>query len=110
MYYLLEDNIIIDSEKLSVKVIEYQGKQYLSRDSKNIYSLGTIKKQSENVYDLIEVGDLVGSDFDISRVVGLQSDSVVVKHDCCIYFENITTIYKPDAKGNYIKAWEKKDE
>ena len=60
------------------------------------------------MYDLIEVGDLVQTNYgSLRNVRRLQSDSVVIDHDCCIYFENIIAIYKPDEKGNYIKAWEK---
>ena len=47
MFYLLEDNRIIDSEKLSVRVNEYQGNHFLARESKNRYVLGKIKKTKQ---------------------------------------------------------------
>lgn len=125
MYYLLENNRIIRDEEIikeikktfsgdlniEIKKNELQFTYINDRGIKYIVlEPRKFKKQSENVYDLIEFGDLIESDFDIRRVVGLQSDSVVVKHDCCIYFKNILAIYKLDAQGNYIKVWEVKED
>ena len=105
MFYLLEDNTIIDDKKLNVRVNEYQGKQFLARDSKNRYSLGKIKNQSEKVFDLIDwEQDLVK-----------HSANDLIWH-CVILYQtsdisaiDVTAIYKPDSKGNYIKVWERRE-
>ena len=119
MYYLLENGKIIDSTiSYTVNFPYWEIKDNcLFAKSKNDKLVrpcneNQIKKQSENVYDLIEFGDLIQTNYGSLRNVRiLQSDSVVIDHDCCIYFENIIAIYKPDEKGNYIKVWEvKKDE
>ena len=118
MYYLLENNRIIDSEISYTTNFPYWEikDNCLFAKSKNDKLVrpcneNKIKKQSENVYDLIEFGDLVQTNYGSLRDVrGIQSDSVVIQYDCCIYFENIIAIYKLDANGNYIKVWEKKDE
>ena len=58
MYYLLENNRIVDSENEDVYVNEYQGHKWLHKNNEHKTCLGFIKKQSENVFDLIENGDL----------------------------------------------------
>ena len=67
--------------------------------------LGKIKKQSDNVYDLIEREtdlvkiELLGNYFNIVEAKTLNGN----------WKENdrISTIYKPNANGDYIKVWEK---
>lgn len=84
MYYLLEDNIIINELPLQTVII---------------------KKQSENVFDLIEQEDLIkikmGDTFSILEVCRINGGVSGMKH--------IYAIYKPDSKGNFIKVWEEKD-
>ena len=129
MYYLLENNQIIDSKNLP-----YEWKFYtvlLSEKDKIIIlhcrdprerKKYKIKKQSENVCDLIEVGDLVNLDKTLNQVIA------ILKEDKRTIFEigdnkwfsfkelnnylnnNLLAIYKPDANGNYIKVWEEKDD
>lgn len=121
MFYLLEDNRIIDSEKLPKDVkIERIAKddkgnaffiQIQYSDFLKTRKIGYIKKQSENVFALIENGDLIKTNYgSLRNVRRLQIDGVVIDHECCIFFENIIAIYKPDEKGNYIKVWEKKED
>lgn len=117
MYYLLEDNRIIDTNEVLNSGIQIKIK--VSGDSKVLYLIGwfgerffgTIKKQSENVYDLIDwEKDIVAMDtfgeFLIFNCKTTRSDFF----DGFYRFRWIKAIYKPDEKGNYIKAWEKKDE
>lgn len=112
MYYLLEDNRIIDTSKALHNVDEIIIEE--NENEKYLYLVGwlgkhfcgKIKKQSENVYDLIENEDLIKIRF---------GDSFNILEACHIGggvngMTNITTIYKPDSNGNYIKAWEKKGE
>lgn len=122
MYYLLEDNSIVDSENLPKNVkIERIAKddkdnaffiqiQYL--DFLKTRKIGYIKKQSENVYDFIDWEN------DLVRVAWSNGKNFII--DCNInksdfsdgYYslDWITAIYKPDEKGNYIKAWEVKED
>ncbi|MBR6515882.1 MAG: hypothetical protein IKT40_03385 [Bacilli bacterium] len=117
MFYLLEDNRIIDSENLPKNVkIEKIAKddkdnaffiqiQYL--DFLKTRKIGYIKKQSENVYDLIDWNE------DLIKVNdNIYECRVLPNWRLTILLENnylVDAIYKPDANGNYIKAWEKKN-
>lgn len=113
MYYLLENNKIIDSLNiredldLPVEIDFYVGKDEIVLTIDHIYfeHISIIKK-AENVWDLIEKGDLIKIRF---------SDSFNILEACHIGggvngMTNITAIYKPDSSGNYIKVWEEKDE
>ena len=115
MYYLLEDNRIVNSEELKrkfpleAKIGIIDNELIATLENFPIFrSENKIKKQSENVYDLID----------------WEKDLIKVNDNICgcrlmpnwrleILRENnylIDVIYKPDEKGNYIKVWEKKDE
>ena len=105
-----------DRLELHVKGIRENGSKFF------ISNKGLIKKQSENVFDLIEVGDLVNLDKTLNQVIA------ILKEDKRTIFEigdnkwfsykelnnylnnNLFAIYKPDANGNYIKVWDKKGE
>ena len=114
MFYLLENGEIIDSEELSNSGIHINIKEnvmYLdSWLGTRFY--GTIKKQSENVYNLIDW------EKDLVRITWSDGKNFII--DCNINkseffdgyyrFEWITAIYKPDEKGNYIKVWEETNE
>ena len=97
------------SKKLELHII---GKR--KDDSKYIYANeGIVENQSKNVFDLIEVGDLIKINFDttdptIIDVTYKEShfSTIAIKY----YPETILSIYKPNEKGDYIKVWEKKDE
>ena len=132
MLYLLEDNRIIDSEKTKWFDLCTRFGFLLEIDGETIIqNIGKIKKQSENVFDLIEEGDLIMVDrtkiysnfypqpiIEISTV--FWSDS---HHSLCVYprgnsyycpiidfgvQKGILAIYKPNSNGDYIKVWEKK--
>ena len=129
MFYLLENNRIIDSNTLFTKNIPlWEVKDNLlfakSKNGKLIkpYKYNAIKNQSENVLDLIEEGDLVKLDKTLNQVI------TILKEDKRTIFEigdnkwfsfkelnnylnnNRLAIYKPDDKGNYIKVWEREKE
>lgn len=125
MFYLLEDNTIIDTKELLNRGIVVDIKE--SGNSKVLYFagrwveriLGTIKNQSENVFDLIEVGDLVRYFDNIYEIKKFEIEREIVYMDTqngiCLpsvkrFMELLTAIYKLDEEGNYIKVWEKKDE
>lgn len=98
MFYLLEDNRIIDSKDYWEYAVG------IDKDGKTCYRV-KIKKQSEKVFDLIEKTDLVKIKF---------GDSFNILEACHIGggvngMRGIIAIYKPDSQGNYIKVWEKKD-
>lgn len=139
MFYLLENNRIIDSENykepyiLSKDVIRNREVLFLTSFKDQVSVKGAIKKQSENVFDLIEVGDLILIDrakiypyfytesiIEVSQI--FWSDS---HNSLCVYprgngyycpiiefgvQKGIIAIYKPNSNGDYIKVWEKKDE
>lgn len=119
MYYLLENNRIIDSEISYTTNFPYwevkDNRLYAKSKNNKIvrpYNENEIKKQSENVYDLIDW------DKDLVRIAWSDKRSFII--DCTInksdfndeYYslEWINAIYKQDANGNYIKVWEAKDE
>lgn len=118
MYYLTENNEIISDEE---------------KEKMNVSN--NFKKQSDNIFDLIEVGDLVeegdfneiykvkifdnGNDEFRNKVFDKYNGDLYVKYEDCddeyySYIEtlgtiNIVKIYKPNEKGDYIKVWEAKD-
>ena len=110
MYYLLEDNRIVDSEKENVYVNEYQGIKWGHKNNEHKTCLGLIKKQSENVFDFVDWNN------DLVRVYTACGFMIVdcnhAKSDFSDGYYNvewINAIYKPDANGNYIKVWEVKE-
>lgn len=80
-----------------------------------------IKKHSENIYDLIEVGDLIKDEDSIYEVDEIDEEEddddeetqrvfVSQPADFVHYEREIIAIYKKDSKGNYIKVWRREDE
>lgn len=148
MYYLLENNKIYDSNnKRDVSSLEFdfqitiennQLYKYYDRgnwdcnvacshagyrcigceDAKKKKIIP--KKQSENIYDLIEVGDLIAFKYmdteaiDIAKVVHIyqfkDGDIDIATRGYIHSTEKIQAIYKPNSKGDYIKVWEKENE
>ena len=95
MYYLTESNEIISDEE---------------KDNMNVSN--NFKKQSENVFYLIEVGDLIKyvyydnsvsisnvDESDLERLTAINSLYDNIR-------KSVRTIYKPNEKGDYIKVWE----
>ena len=127
MYYLLETNYIISEEEIKeegFEIVDNTIGKWEKLDGKfgikewfNAY--GFIKKQSNNVIDLIEVGDLIkhNQKFDeekFEKILGkriwlgvewLETNDFYSIDGC-----SIIAIYKPNSKGDYIKVWEKESE
>lgn len=118
MFYLLEEDnrIIYDEEilneykkrgnfsnlKTKINKNELQLIYINDRDiSCIVHIVGKIKKQSENVYDLIDRE---------KDLVEIEGQIIMAKHISgdISKMSGISAIYKPDANGNYIKVWEKK--
>lgn len=129
MYYLLEDNRIIDSNNIENEDSNYKVKngklQFLlgvnisNEGTKYIYRDVNVKKQSENVFDLIEKGDVVNYNGNLYEVKKFEIERKIVYMDTALgicmpsvtrFMELLNAIYKPDAKGNYIKVWEVKED
>lgn len=137
MYYLLNNNRVIDTNDKTFK------SNYFERSGLTFYSIETpdeyhthiglcdiytnhtyefssrdIKKQSDNVFDLIEVGDLIKDDdcvYEVREITyngysdnrrSFVSQPAGFKH----HKWEITSIYKPNSIGDYIKVWEKESE
>ena len=124
MFYLLENHKIIDTNELLNSGIQISIKK--SQKFKVVYLIGwfgerffgTIKKQSENVFDLVEEGDLIKDDnclYEVREISDGKDDngrkSAISQPGMFKHWEwNIEAIYKPNSNGDYIKVWEKKDE
>lgn len=130
MYYLLETNKIL-SDEYCRKYINYEDREneyvtyvgsdgdmlieeYFTNGCRRILTVSRVIKKSENVYDLIEVGDLAKREGIILEVTEIQTfDDETEKefifdsflNSCCE--SDIQAIYKPNSKGDYIKVWEK---
>ncbi len=141
MYYLLTDNRIIDSNNKediellrrnrriieNEKIVYYSGNFLKNKQCMNCSHWNCIKcqyakkcdeevkKQSENVFDLIEMGDCY-----LYQNKNMFRPDMVLINDKVMFSifgsraiktpEYILAIYKPNEKGDYIKVWEKKDE
>ena len=128
MYYLLENEKIIDSKiSYTVNFPYWEIKDNcLFAKSKNDKlarpcNENKIKKQSENVFDLIENGDLIKSyryesrdetdGYDINNVDRVEKDRagiLIAGFNVFVSNDDILAIYKPNEKGDYIKVWEVK--
>ncbi len=113
MYYLLKDNRIINSDDQPVDWRHWQVN--FDEENKQITlwcpdprdrQLWDIKDQSESVLDLIDWNT------DLVEVL-LPADTIILQ--CKINrvsfmvgeykYKHIIGIYKPDSKGNFIRAW-----
>lgn len=112
MFYLLENNKIIDSTISYTKNfpfwVEKEGCLFAkSKNDKFVrpYNENKIKKQSENVLDLVEKEDLIklkfSDSFNILEVAHIGGGVCGMR--------GIQAIYKPNSKGDYIKVWEAKN-
>lgn len=108
MYYLLEFSKTAPKEIHETLDFGLKDEE-IQRKYKNI-----IIKQSENVYDLIEIGDLVRIvDLDEKERIIEINDSLPVKTHLKIFeefYQEVVEIYKKDFKGNYILVWNKECE
>lgn len=130
MYYLLDNNLIFNKNDKRIKDLTYsidktQTFVYLECDSKTPeaifncaeYYYATrhlVVKQSKNVFDLIEVGDLVKHLYDletntytITQIMLIENGLLKIDNIFYIDRNDVITIYKPNSKGDYIKVWER---
>lgn len=124
MYYLTKSNGIINDKQIkeSKNVFKCGSSicYYVNIDDDEFETLDHIIKQSDNVLDLIEVGDLIGLNKSIGEVLSIQISSgdkfIGVSNEKSSLFNikylnnKINAIYKPNANGDYIKVWEKDSE
>lgn len=141
MFYLLENNEIIDSNNLRANLpfelaisldIYIKDDKVILKDnySGRLIDVTKIKKKSENILELIEVGDLIKIDSDLTKEqltlgsgvyevlsakrlpsgewkIKTNADGSDINGDWYEFFpETLIAIYKLDAKENYIKVWE----
>ena len=111
MYYLFENNKICNIEKSKNDEENFSDEAF---DKLVEQRHGKIKKRSENVFDLIEVGDLVrfSSEFMISFVeeinlinYGLKALNFGINKEY-----KPSAIYKPNKSGDYICVWRRENE
>lgn len=107
MYYLLEDNRIVDRKNIRVDLdLPFEVDFYVQKDKivltiNHIYfdHISIINK-SENLSDFIDKKqDLVKVDGQIIMAKTILGN---------IRNFGISAIYKPDSQGNFIKVWEVK--
>lgn len=112
MLYLLEDNRIVNSEYIARHYEEGGHLKRLNYFEEVVIDMGKIKKQSENVIDLIEVGDLLKIEYEgRMELCDFQDNEFNYASYLKDYYPNrILAIYKPNENGDYIKVWEKKDD
>ena len=79
-----------------------------------------IKKQSENLLDLVDVGDLIEQFWEEEKSLGVNGRWIEQVHEknneyfgtfawrITIDDNDIKAIYKPDKDGNYIKVFNRK--
>lgn len=126
MYYLLDNNLIINKNDKRIKNLTYSIDKtetyvYLECDSKTpeaIFNCAEfyyatrhlVIRQSENVFDLIEKGDLIKLDY---SNYPYNEDSFYIRFVDDMTFKGIhcnediiIAIYKTNSKGDYIKVWE----
>lgn len=134
MYYLVRDyydetkkKIFSDKDDIEEYIDEYDNSKELllvynwekgmyndTRNGKRIYfDQYFMLKKSENVFDLIEVGDLVKVE-DGTFIVSMKNDRVFVikinEGQKVRRLTSIKAIYKPNKNGDYIKVWERVNE
>ena len=124
MYYLTKSNgIISDKQIKESKNIFKCGSSicyYVNIDDDEFETLDHIIKQSDNVLDLIEVGDLIAFEYmdtgviDIAKVVHIykyKNGDIDISTIGYVHAnEKIQAIYKQNVNGDYIKVWEKESE
>ena len=126
MYYLLDNNLIINKNDKRIKNLTYSIDKtetyiYLECDNKTPEAIFNCQeyyyatkhlviKQSENVFDLIQKGDLIKIDY---TNYPYSEDSFYIRFVDDMTFKGIhcnedviVAIYKPNSKGDYIKVWE----
>lgn len=74
------------------------------------------KNKSENLFELIEVGDLIAFNYNNNSIdivsvrfvdKNLEGTINILSRGYSHELDKIVAIYKPNSKGNYIKVWER---
>lgn len=122
-YVLLNDNTILD---VSTEIYYLRGENELYRDRPNAcvvtVKIGYIKKTSDNILDLVEVGDLVEDEHLKTAKYSLPIVHTVLENDILstalkaynthslhnVIKENVKAIYKLQLNGDY-KRYELKE-
>ena len=118
MYYLLSEKANAEKRIITEKHSVVQ--QYLKESDTEKNSDKIIKwmwgydKKSENIFDLVEPNDLVLGLETFDEEPTLHKVTADHGYNCfeCgtgkyVLKDSITTIYKQNFKGDYIKVWEK---
>lgn len=110
-YILNTDNQIFTSDKVHDSGGEYKGRMVLHSTPEK-YFMGYLKETSDNILDLVELGDLVETPKDIQRVEIIEEDRYVLQHTrthwIVISKINVIAIYKKQPNGDY-KRYEVKE-
>ena len=129
MYYLLDNGRVLTNKDIEnwkdCKIINNKlvyDDPFNTHCKTEIKDVAIIVEQSENVFDLVKVGDLLKVDthpVSVMEVRGIKKDYYCshskrhIDYDFCFLSGGITftdlilAIYKKDKMGNYIKVWEK---
>ena len=116
MYYLVSEHANVDRRIVTEE--HPTVKMHLKDTNRNwdaeriIKWMWGIEKKSENLVDLIEVGDLVRYDDEFLgafplRQAYLNYGELQLLDGVDIKSLSIMEIYKPNSKGDYIKVWER---
>ena len=145
MYYLVRDyydetekKIFSDKDDIEewideldpdkrVQLLVYNWEDGMHSDCRNgrriYFDQYFILKKSENVFDFVEVGDLVkfawnnrndNCPISIRKVYSIKKHKdngwLTVDYELAIYDDEVLAIYKPNKNGDYIKVWERMNE
>ena len=86
-YVLLEDKRIFNGAEI-VDAGNYNGKRVIHSDDKG-YFLGYMEKESDNLIDLLEVGDMVEY---INNENGLVKYEIAMDNNVLLYFKKYTVV------------------
>lgn len=123
MFYLLEDNRIVDSLSIREDLdLPFEVDFYVQKDEivltidHSYFEHISIIKKAESVFDLIEKGDLItekriwcNEEIYVIANVWSKEDKLIHCFHSTLFDNDVYAIYKLDANGNYIKVWEKKE-
>lgn len=110
-YVLLSDNIIVDVSKENYYLTQKGLIRYRENAVMQKTLMGTVKSTSDNILDLVEVGDLVelnggdGNDNDVHMIVNVIDGDMITLDKLWVYKERdkdaIVAIYKRQTNGDY---------
>jgi len=99
-YVLLSDNIIVDVSKENYYLTQKGLIRYRENAVMQKTLMGTVKSTSDNILDLVEVGDLVGYRFWGDSFLGEDCERIDKMHD----EQNIENEIKHNGNGFVIIA------